>query len=80
MLFNISAGDDRDGNRVDTAPEKINEAQVKRLRDLLDETDSDVEKFCELGRIDALPDMLARDFDAAIRLLDQKKAKMGASK
>lgn len=80
MLFNISTGDDRDGNRVSEPPEQINEAQIKRLRDLLEETDSDVEKFCEIGRIDALPDMLARDFDAAIRLLEQKKAKMGAAK
>lgn len=80
MLFNISTGDDHDGNRVDAPPEKVNDAQVKRLRDLLAETDSDVEKFCDLGRIEALPDMLERDFDAAIRLLEQKKAKMGAAK
>lgn len=81
MLFNISTGDDRDGNRVPDEPlERINEAQLNRLRDLLEQTESDVAKFCELGRFEALPDMLAKDFDAAIRLLEQKKAKMGASK
>lgn len=81
MLFNISTGDDRDGNRVPDEPlERINEAQLKRLRDLLEQTESDVAKFCELGRFDALPDMLAKDFDAAIRLLEQKKARMGAGK
>lgn len=81
MLFNISTGDDRDGNRVPDEPlERINEAQLNRLRDLLEQTESDVAKFCELGRFDALPDMLAKDFDAAIRLLEQKKARMGAGK
>lgn len=81
MLFNISTGDDRDGNRVPDEPlERINEAQLNRLRDLLDQTESDVAKFCELGRFEALPDMLAKDFDAAIRLLEQKKARMEAGK
>lgn len=81
MLFNISTGDDRDGNRVPDEPlERINEAQLNRLRDLLEQTESDVAKFCELGRFEALPDMLAKDFDAAIRLLEQKKARMEAGK
>ncbi|MDR6818456.1 hypothetical protein J2X76_003633 [Neorhizobium sp. 2083] len=76
MLFNISTGDDRDGNNPPRQPETVSEDQVQIIRGLLDETDSDIEQFCRMGKIDALPDMLAVDFDDAVRLLNQKKAKM----
>lgn len=72
-------GDDTDG----TAPKgagaaTINEAQLKRLRSLLEETKSDTAQFCNLWHIEALPDLLVANFDPAIRLLEQKRAKMGA--
>jgi hypothetical protein len=77
MLFNITTGDDTDGNRVREDDIKtITPEQVKVILALLDETDSDTEKFCQLGRIDAVPDMLAKDFESAVALLNQKKAKM----
>ena len=77
MLFNISTGDDRDGN-AGREPDRtvISEDQLRHLRRLLEETDTDTAKFCEFGKIEALPDMLAVDFDTAVRLLEQKKAKM----
>ncbi|MEZ2132727.1 MULTISPECIES: ERF family protein [unclassified Sinorhizobium] len=78
MLFNISTGDDNDGNRVKepVAPETISKEQVKTILSLLEETDSDVEQFCRLGKIEAVPDMLARQFDSAVRMLNERKAKM----
>lgn len=77
MLFNISTGDDRDGNRTpQKEPEFITVDQAKIIRDLLEDTNSDVEQFCRIGKIDAIPDMLASDFEDAVRLLNQKKAKM----
>lgn len=78
-IFDVALkNEDDDGNAGGgtVERERINEAQLKRLRALLEETDSDIEKFCQLGKIDALPDMLAADFDSAIRLLEQKKAKL----
>jgi hypothetical protein len=54
----------------------INPAQLKRLETLIAETDTDIAKFCELGKIDALAEILQRDFDSAVRLLEQKKARM----
>lgn len=77
MLFNISTGDDRDGNNFpDDEQEKISPEQVKTILQLLEETSSDIEKFCEIGKIAAVPDMLAREYDTALYLLNQKKAKM----
>ncbi|ASR12106.1 ERF family protein (plasmid) [Rhizobium leguminosarum bv. viciae] len=77
MLFNISTGDDRDGNTPPARePETISHDQVKIILQLLDETDSDIEQFCRMGKIEAVPDMLAVDFDDAVRLLNQKKAKL----
>src|SRR5690606_25480341 len=78
MLFNISTGDDNDGNAIfnKQPPEFISDEQLQTIRRLIEETDTDTERFCNLGGIDALPDMLAVDFDAAVRLLQQKKAQM----
>ena len=77
MLFNISTGDDTDGNKQ--APinqERINTEQLSNLRQLIEETDTDIEQFCKLGKVDALPDIWAVDYDKAISLLEQKKARM----
>ena len=77
MLFNISTGDDRDGNAVrESDNETISPEQVKVIRSLIEETNSDIEQFCRLGKIDAVPDMLASDFEDAVRLLNTKKQKM----
>lgn len=74
-------GDDDDGRGGKGQPkddERINAAQLARLERLLEETNSDKAKFCQMGKIEALPDLLASDFDGAIRLLEQKKAKQAA--
>lgn len=76
MLFNISTGDDQDGNNQPAVPELINAEQLATIRRLIDETETDIAKFCELGKIDALPDMPAKDFASAVRLLEQKKLRM----
>lgn len=73
MLFNISTGDDNDGNAPEKKPEFIDAQQLARIRELIEETETDTEKFCQLGKIDALPDMLAKDFESAVRLLEEKK-------
>lgn len=76
-IWNVAVGeDDTDGNAVDAPAETINADQLATIRRLIEETNSDIQKFCELGKIDALPDMPARQFDGAVRLLEQKKARM----
>ena len=77
MLFNISTGDDNDGNRVrEDDAETITPEQVKAILTLLEETDSDIERFCQVGKIEAVPHMLARNFESAVAILNRKKARM----
>jgi hypothetical protein len=75
----LAAANDDDGRAAGKSEDdlrKISPEQVRTILDLLDETESDVEKFCEIGRIDSVPDMLASQYESAVRLLNQKKAKM----
>jgi len=76
-LFNISTGEDRDGNAAPKdEPEFITPEQAKIIRDILEATGSDTEQFCRLGKINSIPEMMAADFEDAMRLLNQKRAKM----
>lgn len=77
MLFNISTGDDLDGNTP--APKsqvRVNADQLENIRRLIEETDTDIEQFCKVGKIDALPDILASEYDKAVNLLEEKKKRM----
>lgn len=71
----LSSANDDDGKAAG-ASEAISPDQVKTILALLAETGSDTEQFCKMGNIDAVPDMAASQFEAAVRLLNQKKAKM----
>lgn len=78
MIFNISTGDDRDGNNppANDDDQCISQEQVKIILDLITETDSDIEKFCEIGKIEAVTEMRTSQFESAVRMLNQKKSKM----
>lgn len=76
MLFNISTGDDKDGNKpAPDADEWITDDQVKTLRDLIDKTDTDIEVFCKALKIEAIPDMRPKDFAGAVNSLNIKLAR-----
>jgi hypothetical protein len=73
MLFNISTGDDADGNNqtVDDGP--ISEEQAARIRDLASEVGADLEKFCAYFKIEAVPDLPASQFQRAVQSLEKKR-------
>lgn len=76
----LSASEDDDGRsagRSDDQLRTITPEQVKTIQKLLEETDSDTAKFCEVGKINSIPEMLASQFDSAVQLLNQKKSKLG---
>lgn len=50
----------------------ITTEQLATLRKKIEATDSDIAAFCGIFRIEALPDMQARDFTRAVALLDKK--------
>lgn len=74
------AQEDDDGNAAahDRKPQarqiaKVSEAQRAELQDLIDQTGTEVEKFCRFFRVPSLSDLPAADFDRAKRMMEQKK-------
>lgn len=75
----LSASEDDDGRSAGKSEEQlrtISPDQLKTILALLDETESDVEKFCQLGNLGAVSDMLASQYESAVQLLNQKKTKL----
>jgi hypothetical protein len=62
-------GEDDDAKRGGGADNSITEAQVKELRGLIDQSGTDIERFCVAMKIDAIPSMAAKNFEAAKNML-----------
>lgn len=73
--LDLSFFHDRDGNTPPAPPEPLNKEQLDRLRTAISDADADIEKFCKFFRIQALPDLPAREFDRALSMIGQKRAK-----
>lgn len=72
-LLNITTrGEDDDGKAAGIG-DIISDEQFNILSALIDETKSDIGRFCAAFKIDALPDLPASKFQQAIDLLNQKK-------
>ncbi|MBB3453933.1 hypothetical protein FHT86_002189 [Rhizobium sp. BK313] len=69
--------DDRDGNAPPAPKDEsnISQEQLAKLRETIDAADADVEKFCRFFRIEALPDLPAKEFDRAISMIGQRRAR-----
>jgi hypothetical protein len=78
MLFNISTGDDRDGNQPPEPEDAISQDQLKELRELIEQTGADIEKFCSFYRIEALPDLPASKFEHATTSIQRAAEKRRA--
>lgn len=72
MLFNISTGDDNDGNRQETKVETITEDQVIELREMIEASEADEARVCSLGKIERLSDMPANQFESAMGMLKRR--------
>ena len=73
-LFGIPAVDD-DGESAmirGDKPSLIDESQLAVIFDLLDKTDSDIEKFCKAFNIEGVEAMLSSQFDKAMAALNRK--------
>ena len=62
----------------DDGPDLITQEQATTIRRLCEETNMPVEKFCEWAKIDAVPDLLARNFDKAVLALQQRTKRQQA--
>jgi len=67
MLFNISTGDDKDGNKLEETGGPISDEQRAELEKVLEECGADKAIFCEKWKIGALPEFPANKLDAAVK-------------
>ena len=76
MIFDIATGDD-DGNAAGKQDqEPITENQFERLQDLIEKTETDIAKFCQVMKIESLKELPSADLGKAERLLEAKAEKM----
>jgi len=70
-LLNIQVG----GEDNDGAGEPVSPEQLKKILTLLEDTNSDVEKFCKWAKIDAVKFLPAARFNETVGMLHQKEQK-----
>lgn len=79
LNINSRAAPDRDDDAEATGPRKISEEQVAALQDLIDQTGTDNAKFCKAMKVEAVADILVKDYGQADKLLRQKLTKATAA-
>lgn len=72
----LAASNDDDGKGADDKLASVlSEAQRTELLDLIDKTETDVAKFCETFKVNAVADLTGRDFEHAVKSLQIKLAR-----
>ena len=75
----LAASNDDDGRASGTADdtgELISEEQAGIIRALAEETATDMQKLCELWKVEAIPDLTTAQFPKAVAALETKKRRM----
>jgi hypothetical protein len=75
----LAAAADDDGAKADDNSGVITEAEREIILTMVDETGSDIAKFCEVLQIDSVATMPAAKFRRAINMLETKKKKVAAN-
>lgn len=72
MLIADVATTDDDGNAAARVGDRIDEAQYAALVTLIENVGADTKRFLRYFKIERVSDLLAKDYDRAVRLLQQK--------
>lgn len=77
LIFNIAVGDDDDGNSNggSTALQPITQRQADDLRDLIEATGADRDRFLNFWKIEGLSDLRVKDYPRAVAMLEAKRGK-----
>jgi hypothetical protein len=73
MIFNVSLKMEDDDGEAAGLSEAVTEEQLTTLREKIEATNADIEKFCRFFKIESLPELPAPRFAEAIRMLDGKQ-------
>lgn len=79
LIFNIAVGDD-DGNAAGDTTEKIGEEDVAKLLKLIDDSHSDIEKWCKYMKIEAVTELRKKDLGRAYESLHGALERLGKKK
>lgn len=72
----LAASNDDDGAKSGQKPsDLLKPEQVEAIRDLIDKSDTDIVRFCETFKVEALTDLRVLDFDSAVKSLNIKIAR-----
>ena len=71
-LFCIDDTKDADATNEHDKPSPINESQLSVIYDLLEKTDSDIEKFCQSFSIKNVDELLSTQLNKAMAMLNKK--------
>ena len=82
MLFNISTGDDKDGNAPPPPEDEttITLEQAQTIRNALQFAEADEAKFLAFLKLDRIEDILASKFQKVMNLIAERKAKADEAK
>lgn len=75
QALGLAASEDDDGQKSDQTTDDgpITEEQAATVRALIEETNSDIEKFCQYLKVDAIPDIRQSQFGRVIAMLEKKR-------
>lgn len=75
MIFNVAVTHDDDGNAATGNGGVISAEQAAKILSLIEETGSDIEKFCRHMKVGAIVDIPKANYQRAIDALENKRAK-----
>lgn len=76
MIFNISTGDDVDGNGVEEEKPPATKEMVETMQRVIDSKKIDAKLFCEHMGADSVESILASDFKKAMNVLQRAKGQV----
>lgn len=71
----LASATDDDGEAASSGGEAISEVQIEKLQLLIVEVGADIPRFCQHFKIDSIPDLPAKRFQEAVRLLETKRTR-----
>lgn len=80
QALGLAASEDDDGrhaNQTAADIKPISAEQVLIIRALIEQTETEIDVFCELMKVEAIPDLLASQFDKVVASLEAKKRRLG---
>lgn len=79
QALGLAASEDDDGQKSDQSIDDgpISQEQAAAIRVLCEETNTDIPDFCDLMKVDALPDLPSSQFQRVVASLEAKKRRMG---